>query len=88
MDGWSAPYCFEMFFSQFFFGWIDLKFGGDLQVDLLFFLLTFFLLSSTSNSPFYPSTFSYQNLYLFVLTDLTGRKYVKNIFVYSNKRLG
>jgi hypothetical protein len=38
------------------FLWIDLKFGGDLQVDVHFLFLHFFLLSSSSKSSF--SSFS------------------------------
>jgi hypothetical protein len=38
-------------------GQIDLKYGGDLHVDLLFQFLLFFVLSSSSNSSF-SSSFS------------------------------
>jgi hypothetical protein len=62
MDGWIVPKIENIVaqsVSKCFFsavcGWIVLKFGGDLQVNLLFLLLLFSLLSSSSNSSFFSS---------------------------------
>jgi hypothetical protein len=57
--GWSVSHhiIFNVILSAVC-GWIDLKFGGDLHVDLIFKFLFFFFLNSSSNSSFSTSSLS------------------------------
>jgi hypothetical protein len=57
MDGPSVPISLWVYFFSALCGRIDLKFGRNLHVDLLFQFLLFVFLNSSSNSPF-SSSFS------------------------------
>jgi hypothetical protein len=62
MDGWSVrPHITLSAFFSAVCGLIDLKFGRDLHVDLLFQFLFFFLLNSSSSSSF-SSSFSSEKI--------------------------
>jgi hypothetical protein len=70
MDGWMVhPHITLSVFFSAFCGWIDLKFGRDLHVDLLFQFLFFLFLNSSSNSSFssFPSSFSSENKFIKIM---------------------